>query len=131
MVPHLISSHCDGALAVSMTQDMIGGRFLLVGEAGLANSSAVLSTVGTAGQAQRAATAEQWTSVFLRHLVVAVTCEFLTIQQALAHQATVTYFIYDEMARTARASRVRSGETFDRTKETTSEDKHTVDMATL
>ena len=74
-----------------MTQDMIGGRFLLTGEASSANGSAVSSMVSVLGQALRAATAaprlfrfiERWTSENLRYLVEAVKCEHLTILQAM------------------------------------------------
>ena len=52
-----------------IARGMVGGRFLLAGEAGLANGSAGSSTLSALGQALRAATAvprffrliEQWT----------------------------------------------------------------------
>ena len=48
------------AVLAWMTQYMIGGRFLLAGEVGLANGSAVSSTVSVQGLALRGATAAPW-----------------------------------------------------------------------
>ena len=48
----------------------------------------------------------------------------------LRYGHTYVVFIYDEMARKAWASRIRSGETIDFTMETASKDEQIVDVAT-
>ena len=82
----LFASRASSWISRWMTQDMVGRSFLRT--AGLANGSAVSSTVSVIGQQMPAAAAprffrsiDQWTAVNLRNLV-AVACEFLTEEGA-------------------------------------------------
>jgi len=146
-----IDSTTKEMLPPFLTQDMIGGRFLLAGEGGMVDGSST-GSIGALGQALRAATAaprffrsfEQWVAVYLRYMPAAVACKHMSLEAAIGYLALITQlaeesrvklgqpflaFIYDDMLRRSWASRCLSGEALDWQKEVSTKDKQILELA--